>query len=357
MNLLCAIRSRYPFKALVLVLFTTTGCAVSVERTRVPPVVNETGTQSNDEIKTQPSTNDSGETKKPDIPVTEAPVESEKGTTWTRAGVIQTGRLREASGMAFSGNEPQVIWLVNDSGNAPELFAISTTGQSLATIKLNIRNRDWEDLSQFNFNGESFLLITDTGDNLRNQPTYKLHIVAEPVLGTRTEANTSELVSPLLSFDLILPDGSHNTEAAAVASDGYLYLITKADEPNVYRAPLVQVFNNWLNNSGSTASGDSESTLPLQGEYVGKYQRPALSASLTLIKTLTGVDLGSVTALDFDNNSGEAWVLTYRSLYRLPPAASNLWQDVLTGLPERTAGHNLTPVSYTHLTLPTNREV
>ncbi len=333
MKLFCDFKLRLHYPALLLTLLTTAGCAVSAGRTHVPVADNETITPG--------QTGTDTTSREPNNPTESEPLDSTPGLALTRAGVIQTKRLREASGMAFSGNEPRVIWLLNDSGNAPELFAIDTEGRALATIAVNTRNRDWEDLSQFNFNGESFLLIADTGDNQRNQSEYKFHVLNEPVLGTRTDANLSEPLTPLVSFNLTLPDGSHNIEAAAVANDGYLYLITKAKEPHVYRAPLFQIFSQWLNTQTTTSANAPATTRPLQAEFTGEYRRPALPSAFALIETLTGVDLGSVTAFDVDNDTGEAWILTYRSIYKLPSTESGKWQDVLTGIPQRIVGHNL----------------
>lgn len=333
--------ARCKFTALVLVAAVISGCAVSESRTSTPitkqPTSKPTQTESDDTAATDAaSVNGDTETQ-----TLEEPSDAATENKLTKAGTIQATRLREASGMAFSGNEPGLIWLVNDSGNAAELFAVDTTGRHLATVKLDTRNRDWEDLSQFNLNGESFLLIADIGDNLRTQKQYRLHIVSEPQLDTRSVANSATSIAPVVSLDLTFPDGSHNSEAAAVANDGYLYLITKASQPAVYRAPLVETFSNWLNRPTASSITDVEPVLPLQAEFIGRFRKPTLTPALALIKTLTGVDLGSVTALDFDSNLGEAWILTYRSIYRLPATASGDWQAVMTGKPERFTGHDL----------------
>jgi len=45
--------------------------------------------------------------------------------------------------------------------------------------------------------------------------------------------------------------------------------------------------------------------------------------------------------MDVDNNLGEAWVLTYRSLYRLPATDSGDWVDVFLGEPQLITEHDL----------------
>ena len=68
--------------------------------------------------------------------------------TW--AGNIQNKRLDESSGLASSNRYDQVLWSMNDSGNAPELFALNTQGDDLGTwiVEETVQN-DWEALSDF----------------------------------------------------------------------------------------------------------------------------------------------------------------------------------------------------------------
>ena len=71
--------------------------------------------------------------------------------SWSRvswAGHIQNKRLSESSGLASSNRYDQVLWSMNDSGNAPELFALNTQGDDLGTWTLGETvQSDWEALS------------------------------------------------------------------------------------------------------------------------------------------------------------------------------------------------------------------
>jgi len=144
-----------------------------------------------------------------------------------------------------------------------------------------------------------------------------------------------------MTFAMRYPDGSHNGEAAAVANDGYLYLITKAESPAVYRAPLIEAFIAERETRSQNGNVNNPASVPLSATRLGDYQRPPLSTSLSLVNAFTGVDFGSVTAMDVDNNLGEAWVLTYRSLYRLPATDSGDWVDVFLGEPQLITEHDL----------------
>jgi len=279
-----------------------------------------------------------------DIPTTqqETPTSTTANSyTLEQAGSLQPRQLVEASGMSFSGQQADVIWLINDSGNPAELFAIDTAGQELGVFQIKARNRDWEDLTRFTVNGESFLLVTDIGDNRRIYDDYLLHVLAEPLIDSRSSANSSIELEPVMTFAMRYPDGSHNGEAAAVANDGYLYLITKAESPAVYRTPLIEAFITERETRTQNGNVNNPASVPLSATRLGDYQRPPLSTSLSLVNAFTGVDFGSVTAMDVDNNLGEAWVLTYRSLYRLPATDSGDWVDVFLGEPQLITEHDL----------------
>ena len=77
--------------------------------------------------------------------------------SWSRvswAGHIQNKRLSESSGLASSNRYDQVLWSMNDSGNAPELFALNTQGDDLGTWTLEETvQSDWEALSDFVLDG------------------------------------------------------------------------------------------------------------------------------------------------------------------------------------------------------------
>ena len=91
------------------------------------------------------------------------------------AGELANPQIQEASGLAPSRLNSEILWTINDSGDDPILYAVSTTGADLGTIKVaGARNRDWEDLASFRLNDTAYLLIADIGDNRRKPPLFKL---------------------------------------------------------------------------------------------------------------------------------------------------------------------------------------
>ena len=69
--------------------------------------------------------------------------------TVSYAGELANPQIQEASGLAPSRLNSEILWTVNDSGDDPILYAVSTTGADLGTLKVaGAKNRDWEDLGR-----------------------------------------------------------------------------------------------------------------------------------------------------------------------------------------------------------------
>ncbi|MFT5684777.1 MAG: hypothetical protein ACI8RZ_005721, partial [Myxococcota bacterium] len=63
-------------------------------------------------------------------------------------GNVSAPELGEVSGVVESRDNDGVLWVHNDSGDEPQLYAISTEGALLSTWLLTGASRgDWEDLA------------------------------------------------------------------------------------------------------------------------------------------------------------------------------------------------------------------
>jgi hypothetical protein len=145
--------------------------------------------------------------------------------------------LRESSGLAVSRTQPGVLWSINDSGNAPDIYAVDASGHLRATIPVaNATNRDWEEMSSgrcppglvastpSQVVAPDCLYLADIGDNDRKREELTIYVVVEPVL-------PPEGVSPpavaARSFRFRYPDQPHDSEALAVLPDGEVTIVSK----------------------------------------------------------------------------------------------------------------------------------
>jgi hypothetical protein len=243
---------------------------------------------------------------------------------------LQNSSLTEVSGLAASLRQNNVLWMINDSGNAAMLYAISPEGQTRGTWPVAADNQDWEDLAAVRWNDEAYLLIGDIGDNLRIRHEYAVYIVPEPIVDTVT---TSQPASPLQPTALRFryEDGAHNAEAMAAIADA-IYILTK--EP--------------VGVSGTVPSGLYRLTLTLDGgdslqvaKRIGtlKTRKPGIEARLAA--ALAGVDLSHATALDFNRDATAAFVLTYRHVLRFDRSADESWADAFSHKAVRMHTHSL----------------
>ena len=221
----------------------------------------------------------------------------------TRQGQLEFAELTEVSGLAASHRHDDVLWAINDSGNDAVLYALDAQGKHLGKWPVAIDNRDWEDLASIWYNGDAYLLIAETGDNLRNYSEYKIHIVQEPLLD-----GSQDTLDPLATLSYRYSDGQHNVEALDVIDDSII-LISK--EPlagnthspgKVYSLPLALESNTRL----------------LEASYLTTLAAQNASVETRLAAALARVSLNNVTALDFDNVNRIAYLLTYRQVIKLP---------------------------------------
>ncbi len=144
-------------------------------------------------------------------------------------------RFTEISGMAPSIRHPDVLWIHNDSGGGPRLFAVdATTCETLATLTIRgARARDFEAIaSGRDAKGKPVLWLGDIGDNLDSWDSVEVLAIKEP------KRLRSKRVSAQ-AYSLIYEDRPHNAEALlASPRDGRLWVVTKQlAHGSLYRLP------------------------------------------------------------------------------------------------------------------------
>lgn len=154
---------------------------------------------------------------------------------------VQTKDVDEASGIAASVKNPGVLWLCNDSGDGPFLYAVDgKTGALRAYLKLpGVKPKDWEALR---LDSQGVFTIADIGDNDLKRGEICLWRVPEPVLPPngvhRLRASNPERIA------LHYPGSPRNAEALLVhPKTGAYFLVTKTDSgvSEVFAIPGLRV--------------------------------------------------------------------------------------------------------------------
>jgi len=242
-------------------------------------------------------------------------------------GELLDPRLNEISGIASSRINPLRLWAINDSGNAAELFALNLDGSLAGVWPINANNRDWEALSSATLGGVPYLLIADTGDNLRRHADYRIHLVREP---TDTSSAGTRL-QPDLTLTFIYPDGARNVESMAVV-DGEIVLLSKQplrsdDGPasRLYRLPI-----NGVNPQDT-----------LTAIYDGNLAMPERSLKVSLFTQLLNIDPVQPTDLAINDEGNAAYVLNYLNVLQYQRLDNESWADAFQRAPTTLHVHGL----------------
>ncbi|HPG00350.1 MAG TPA: hypothetical protein PLE77_09780 [Kiritimatiellia bacterium] len=157
-------------------------------------------------------------------------------------GTNRHAALNELSGLAASRQNPGVLWVHNDSGDLPRLFAITPSGALLGTYTLaGAEAVDWEDIAigRDPASGVDYLYVGDIGDNPATRASVAVYRVPEPVVDT-AKLDTSNTLEGVECFPLVYEDGAHNAETLMIdpwTGDIIVMSKTKKKLPSgVYRA-------------------------------------------------------------------------------------------------------------------------
>lgn len=240
---------------------------------------------------------------------------------------IASREINEASALTRSHRSKEVLWTLNDSGGDADIYALSTTGELLATVTLTgagAINQDWEAMGGFTQGNKHFLLIGDVGDNFAWRPNITLYLIEEPLLSTNPEAAQTLQAPVLHSFRVRLPNGPRDIEAIAVdAAEHAAYLITKRDNrPTLYRFSLMHDENSPL--TELIASDLGAISIPRADRNNGYFNW--------------------VTAMDFSESGRWAYVSTLSHGYRYARAPGQSWQEALQQQPIAFSQPRLTQI-------------
>ncbi|MFM1808030.1 MAG: hypothetical protein RLZZ242_755 [Bacteroidota bacterium] len=180
-----------------------------------------------------------------------------QGQYWSSFRVDTLGystdvRLKEISGLRSSKLNANRFWVHNDSGDAPKIYALSSSMKVEREFLLKgAQHIDWEDMAGGTYHGKPYLFIGDIGDNAARRASIVIYRVEEPEIDH--SAQLAELLPT--AIELIYPDGPRDAEALLFDERSEeLLIVTKRDEKaRVYAIDL------------KTARDDESNTL----EFIG----------------------------------------------------------------------------------------
>ncbi|NOZ61389.1 MAG: T9SS type A sorting domain-containing protein [Calditrichaeota bacterium] len=165
-------------------------------------------------------------------------------------GIVQFDEIDEASGIAASQLNSEILWTHNDSGDSARIFAMNIHGQHRGVVTLaDAENRDWEDIAvgPGPAPGVSYIYVADIGDNYARYPTKYIYRFPEPKFPAGSGVHDTTITNfARIAFQL--QDGARDTET--LLSDpfsGDLYIVSKREtNVRVYRLPFPQDTTNMM---------------------------------------------------------------------------------------------------------------
>ena len=164
---------------------------------------------------------------------------------------LKPGIIDEASGMANCRTVANSLWVVQDSGNPPELALLNYNGSVAGKMSLpEVQNRDWEDLASGQIDGQNYLFIADIGDNDAKHELSYIYKLPEP-------KSLGERISKIDRITFKYPDGKRDAETLLfdpITKD--LLIVSKREASvRVYRLAYPQATN-------ATLTAELVATLP-----------------------------------------------------------------------------------------------
>ncbi|MGA1773888.1 MAG: hypothetical protein ACO387_07270 [Flavobacteriaceae bacterium] len=137
-------------------------------------------------------------------------------------------RLKEISGLRSSKLNANRFWVHNDSGDAPKIYALSSSMKVEREFVLKgAQHIDWEDMAGGTYQAKPYLFIGDIGDNAARRASIVIYRVEEPRIDHSAELD--ELLPT--AIELIYPDGPRDAEALLFDERSEeLLIVTKRDE-------------------------------------------------------------------------------------------------------------------------------
>ncbi|SHG99536.1 NHL repeat-containing protein [Winogradskyella jejuensis] len=196
--------------------------------------------------------------------------------------------LNEVSGIAPD-TKNNLIWMVNDSGNAPILYGLDYKGTIKKSITIEEKNRDWEDLTA---DKRGNIYIGNFGNNDNDSKGLSIYKIKASDLASEKTAIKPEIISFTYPEQKKFPpkkkDRHFDCEAFFFLENN-LYLFTKSrslkekgktnlyllpSKAGTYKAKLLDTFNTcnesecWVTSADINDNGDMLALLTENSVYI-----------------------------------------------------------------------------------------
>jgi hypothetical protein len=152
-------------------------------------------------------------------------------------GRVESGDLREVSGIAASRMNSGVVWLHND-GRSNQLYAVRANGETAAILEWPNPMVDFEDVASGPgpTTEQDYLYIGDIGDNESRRPQVRVYRAVEPTV--KSTGRGDYVSAEITDFRFTYPDGPADAEALLVDGEsGDIYIVTKEKkQARIFRA-------------------------------------------------------------------------------------------------------------------------
>jgi hypothetical protein len=126
----------------------------------------------------------------------------------TTLGIIRNKELIELSGVVAGGANRDILWVHNDRGNLPRLYALNMKGETVGTYCLDAFNDsgtmsgDWEDIGRMPGleKGKFELYVGDIGNNAMAQKEHRILVVSEPIVDTNESSQVTKTEFKTIRF-------------------------------------------------------------------------------------------------------------------------------------------------------------
>lgn len=210
-------------------------------------------------------------------------------------GLIENELIIEASGIAASRKNENVLWVHNDGGDKNRIYAMNSNGKHLGIYYLKkAKSNDWEDIAvgPGPLDEHEYIFVADIGDNKAKRKVKYIYRVIEPdVIPEKAPVDT--VLKDVDKIPFKYPDGKRDAETIMVdpiSKD--IYIVSKR-ESNV---------------------------------HVYRLEYPQSTKEINTLEYMCTLNMTNVTAGDISPTGCEILIKTYDKIYywnRLP--GQKLW--------------------------------